>query len=175
MHYFSFTLIVYKDILRMIVMWFFSIKIENQEKKSSNMKIKTIFDFTIFLNFVQISLKNWTRSINHTLKRVPTFSKFVFNDLVSINALFYVNKSCRHFETFQITVQPQYFILIHRITCGLFFHIHLHWHPQNAASQELDFSFYCFKRVNTTKDTDSSFKDTWPDKTSACVEYYVTI
>lgn len=175
MHYFSFTLNVYKDILRMIVMWFFFNKNWKSRKKKFQHENKNNFWFYNFLNFVQISLKNWTRSINHTLKRVPTFSKFVLNDLVSINALFYVNKSCRHFETFQITVQPQYFILIHRITCGLFFHIHLHWHPQNAASQELEFSFYCFKRVNTTKDTDSSFIDTWPDKTSACVEYYVTI
>lgn len=121
MHYFSFTLNVYKDILRMIVMWFFFNKNWKSRKKKFQHENKNNFWFYNFLNFVQISLKNWTRSINHTLKRVPTFSKFVFNDLISINALFYVNKSCRHFETFQITVQPQYFILIHRITCGLFF------------------------------------------------------
>lgn len=121
------------------------------KKKSYNMKIKTIFDFTISSIFVQIFWKNWTRSINHTLKRVPTFSKFVLNDLVSIYTLFYVNKSCRHFETFQTTVQPQYFILIHRITCRLFFYKHVHWHSQNVGSQELDFSLYCLKKVKYNK------------------------
>lgn len=141
MHYFSFTLNVYKDILRMIVMWFFFNKNWKSRKKKFQHENKNNFWFYNFLNFVQISLKNWTRSINHTLKRVPTFSKKFLNDLVSIYTLFYVNKSCRHFETFQTTVQPQYFILIHRITCRLFF-VHKLTLTLNVASQQLEFFLY---------------------------------